>query len=336
MEKDESLEAIRGFASIYVVLSHWVLSVPHVNIALKLIFSFGQEAVIVFFILSGYVIQLSWEASKDNTFKTYFIKRFRRIYFPFLISILLSLLISPRVFKGSELLGNLLMLQDFETGKPGTIVRTFMGNSPLWSLSYEWWFYMLFPLLSRFIQPKKYRAFYIGTVSASSLCLYVLFPNHLLLIPLYFLIWWLGVELAYIKKRGMSLNWVSIKNPATMVFLIVVLLGIVCLWHSQSHKNLQMGIYPLLFFRHFLFALIAVLFVTFFPLVKRKLVQLISTFKIASPISYSLYIFHYIILVQLDTFLPWIIEIPLKLSFLFFLCYLVELKGQPIVNKLIR
>lgn len=51
-------------------------------------------------------------------------------------------------------LGNLLFLQDLDrTGIP-----TFGSNSPLWSLSFEFWFYVLFPLLIAVIFTKLLRS----------------------------------------------------------------------------------------------------------------------------------------------------------------------------------
>jgi peptidoglycan/LPS O-acetylase OafA/YrhL len=35
------------------------------------------------------------------------------------------------------------MLQDVISLKPNVISAVYMGNGVLWSLSYEWWFYML-------------------------------------------------------------------------------------------------------------------------------------------------------------------------------------------------
>jgi len=75
------LEALRGLASLYVFFHHTLFSFKIVdkNSLLGILFSFGQEAVMIFFILSGYVIAFS--LNKNNyTFKEYFKHRFIRIY----------------------------------------------------------------------------------------------------------------------------------------------------------------------------------------------------------------------------------------------------------------
>jgi peptidoglycan/LPS O-acetylase OafA/YrhL len=80
----DKLDAIRGFAAVYVVFYHFFGQAKLLpNIVEKVIFSFGQEAVILFFLLSGFVIYVSVERSSKITFSSYFIKRFIRIYFPY-------------------------------------------------------------------------------------------------------------------------------------------------------------------------------------------------------------------------------------------------------------
>lgn len=85
------LEAVRGAAALYVFLVHFIFMyfIDRTSI-FSILFSFGQEAVILFFLMSGFVIQYSYIKNKSN-FKTYFKKRFFRIYPLFLISILFIL-----------------------------------------------------------------------------------------------------------------------------------------------------------------------------------------------------------------------------------------------------
>ena len=62
-QKILSIEAIRGFAAIYVVLGHIILLFqpytlfPKFEFLIKTAFGYGHEAVILFFIVSGFSIQ---------------------------------------------------------------------------------------------------------------------------------------------------------------------------------------------------------------------------------------------------------------------------------------
>jgi peptidoglycan/LPS O-acetylase OafA/YrhL len=50
------------------------------GINIGFIFRFGSEAVIMFFILSGFVIKYSWEKSTDQSFKNYFFDGFKNLH----------------------------------------------------------------------------------------------------------------------------------------------------------------------------------------------------------------------------------------------------------------
>ena len=76
------LEAIRGFSALYVVIHHTINNLSLFGINIGLLFRFGQEAVILFFLISGFVIGYSYHSGSDKSFKNYFSKRFFRIYIP--------------------------------------------------------------------------------------------------------------------------------------------------------------------------------------------------------------------------------------------------------------
>ena len=79
MHKLHGLECLRGFAAIYVLLGHLLLSCLQVqHPAVRFILQFGQEAVMIFFLLSGFVI--FWSLRAETTFHQYFLQRARRIY----------------------------------------------------------------------------------------------------------------------------------------------------------------------------------------------------------------------------------------------------------------
>ena len=55
---------------------------------------FGQQSVILFFLLSGFVIYIATSRAESVPFRDYFIKRFRRIYPVMLGAFLVSFIIS--------------------------------------------------------------------------------------------------------------------------------------------------------------------------------------------------------------------------------------------------
>ena len=80
------LDALRGFAATYVVLHHIMpRDLSWGGIDLSLAFRCGQEAVILFFLLSGFVINLSYQRSRDKRFLRFFARRFLRIYVPLVL-----------------------------------------------------------------------------------------------------------------------------------------------------------------------------------------------------------------------------------------------------------
>jgi peptidoglycan/LPS O-acetylase OafA/YrhL len=149
------LEALRGFAALHVLLNHVSNSYLHLQHSFwALPLRFGQEGVLIFFLLSGFVICYSHHraAAGGDGFRIYFFKRGRRIYPIFLLALLLAYGIAclgaqdwaPVNFR--QLFGNIFMLQD-HTDRPGVFCLPFADNQPLWSLSFEWWFYMMFYLV---------------------------------------------------------------------------------------------------------------------------------------------------------------------------------------------
>ena len=180
------LDAMRGIASLIVFLSHSRLvffgsaafaiggfdiatQKAEQRVAQAEVAGLGHMAVIVFFVLSGYLVgggavralrKNQWSASQ------YAIARISRLWtvlIPILaIGFLLdnygyataeagSLYLGPSgqiavpanlgsIIGFSTLLGNLFFVQ-------GILVSPFGTNFPLWTLAYEFWFYVAFPFL---------------------------------------------------------------------------------------------------------------------------------------------------------------------------------------------
>ncbi|MEA5511066.1 acyltransferase [Crocosphaera sp. UHCC 0190] len=339
----KKLDDIRGFAAIYVIIYHISHTSNFIPEKIKtLFFSFGQEAVILFFLLSGFVIYISVYRKPDMSFSYYFIRRFRRIYFPFLVALILSCTLAIlnqkflREFSWNQLLGNLFMLQDF-SAKPGIIVKPFLANYPLWSLSYEWWFYMLFFILFKTAFFKlPHRIYWVFGVSFISYFIYIIYPNPISLYLAYFIIWWCGLEAAEVYIRTKRFTFRTIKPILICLFLMSIISFTPVMFVSQ----IRLGYYPFLNFRHFFIAFIAIVIgLIWYQYKLRYFDTTFGLFIKVAPISYGLYIFHYPILTQLNLspYLPNIwLDYLLKIILIFGLSYLVEIKLQPIINRWIK
>lgn len=241
------LNGLRGLAALYVLVGHarWLLwegysdgykyhpalySLPAKGMVYFLtFFGKGHIAVILFFVLSGFVIHYS-TIKKENhkiDLKDYFKRRFLRIYPPLIFCMILTLVLDLTgrflgysiYFQHTPLAsininvsdslslktaaGNLLMLTKAYVPVWGT-------NGPLWSLMYEWWFYMLYPLA--FIVYNKNKLVCYGLVLALFLLsLHGLFPNPLItMVCNYLLCWYLGAFLADILISRLNGKWLLV------------------------------------------------------------------------------------------------------------------------------
>ncbi|APZ45114.1 acyltransferase [Polaribacter reichenbachii] len=344
-KKLEKLEAIRGFSAIYVVLFHMLpqkIDVFGINIGF--LFRFGSEAVIMFFILSGFVIKYTWEKNPDKSFKTYFLKRFIRIYIP-LLFIFLSAYLFKCYSEGTlvdpefkTLLGNLLMLQDVISLKPNVISATYLGNGVLWSLSYEWWFYMLFFLLSDRVKPPKLNV-YVNAITLIATISYLFYPFILNRVIMYFAIWWIGVRFADTYLKGEIYTFKSIKKYAYFLLLILCLLGLNLYINFKYTKiyDYPLVAFPFVELRHFMFAFIAM----FAGVVWNKLNwfgfdKIFGIFKYLAPFSYVIYISHHYLVVEasyLNFIDNKIVEYSLYLLLMLLFSYIVEVVVYPKIKK---
>lgn len=145
---DIRLEGLRGLAALTVVLGHIIVIKqaldPHYQPTG--VFSFqapGHLSVLIFFVLSGYVIGISTKKPlTKETIGLYLKKRLVRIWPIYIISLILAVLLSPPL-PLVTIVSNLLFLQIL--WKP--VIAT---NAPLWSLHYEMLFYLLFIPVSVF------------------------------------------------------------------------------------------------------------------------------------------------------------------------------------------
>lgn len=341
------LEALRGFAATYVLLGHLVLTrlVPKGS-PLGFLFRFGQEAVMLFFLLSGFVIYHSFHKQADKSFALYFTRRLLRIFPIFLIALALSYLSSIIAtgdfsLNAGRLAGNIFMLQDFANGKPGVWVDTYAGNLPLWSLSYEWWFYMMFWPIQNWLQPRHQLGFVVVLSTLGALT-YFVWPNQFSLFAWYYIIWWSGVEVARAYCAGSFPAFENQRPTLLALFCFCLAAGAGLFLHNRGRPaELAFGAHPVLEFRHFgssLLILMTGLFVTRWRWAKRAGV-FTKGFAALAPISYALYVLHYPLLIKAN-YLSFLNNLGLELlgylAVLLVLAYVCEVKLQGFLNRLVR
>ena len=140
------LDSVRGWAALSVLIFHTfsldgMPKFPGRDYLYYL--QADRAAVLLFFVLSGFVIGLTNQRPcTASAVRNYGWRRFLRIYPIYVLAVLLGWC-AYRATDLSTVLGNLVFLQDSNPTNP-LAVPNLRGNSPLWSLHYEVLFYLCF------------------------------------------------------------------------------------------------------------------------------------------------------------------------------------------------
>lgn len=247
----DHLDMMRAIAAIEVMLSHgrtlFLMGGSELKSPSKLLqilylaTGWSHPAVVVFFVLSGFFVGGSVLAARDRwSWRSYGLARGTRLYLVLIPALLLTVLwdhagmatgsniydnthgtpIVPYVVSDhmgpTHFWGNWVFLQSL-TGKPAGVFP-YGSNSALWSLSNEFWYYLLFPLFmlalisSRTSRRGRIISLAVGGVLAATVCRHLL-PG--------FAIWLLGAGVALLPdfklKKALALPLVGT--------LLVVLAG---------------------------------------------------------------------------------------------------------------
>lgn len=205
------LDLARFLAALFVVLYHsWSIFFPGSVIKWP-----GHEAVVVFFVLSGYVISHA-AAQPDVTLALYVQHRAARILPVALLALLLSYVLAKFALLPDEhnliwpTLANALFI-----AQAGWLAIDAPLNPPFWSLNYEVWYYVIFGVWM-FSAPKWRKVL-------TALAMLCAGPKILLLLP----VWMMGAFL-YRSMPAMS------RRTAWVVFLGTLAFGAVLWWLDAS------------------------------------------------------------------------------------------------------
>lgn len=204
MKRYEELDSIRGISSFLVMIGHHLMiftayqtysyedNKPFVVYLLKetplrIIFSSGNESVIVFFILSGFVLYESIQKN-NSRYGLYLLKRICRIYIPYVVAITIAILCQLTMSQyGISYLSewfnrtwtiessfNLVMQHVLLIGKYNTDAY----NSVIWSLVHEMRISIIFPLVLMVCLRKTVRYSLLSLFGFSICSVLVLFLFH--------------------------------------------------------------------------------------------------------------------------------------------------------------
>ncbi|CAN5169607.1 acyltransferase [soil metagenome] len=215
----EGLEAVRAIAALAVVTGHAfdftlidpTLVVP--DVVQKLFFA--HPSVLLFFLLSGYVIGLATTSRfSAAAARLYALKRTARLYPIFIVGLFLGWSLQGPL-NVTEAIGNLFLLGGL---KPyfGIGIYPPFTNQPLWSISYEAIYYAVFIAVWAW-RPRWGIVFGIPAILA-------LFSLPLKVVPPFlsswsagFLFWAVGLWLSWNAVRGATL-----KRPLLTWFLLLI------------------------------------------------------------------------------------------------------------------
>ena len=180
--------------------------------------AYGHEAVTIFFVLSGFVIRHAVQVG-DPTITAFATSRLTRVY-----SVAVPCLLLTFVF---DLIGHRLAPQFYEglttTGPAwlrlaigGAMMNEawvsvqMLSNTPYWSISYEFWYYVLFAGLFYL----KGRQRVLATLAAAIIA----GPKILLLFPIWLMGWF-----AYVERKSEKIPmWLCIALFVQPVLMMVV------------------------------------------------------------------------------------------------------------------
>ena len=301
LTQSDFLNLARWVAALLVVAEHTrnlifldFDQITNPGLAEKLFYfltGFGREAVMVFFVISGYLVGGKvLERMREGRFhwRRFLCDRTSRLYSVLVVALLIGWALdsaganffndfglysknTPEPMSvidrdyGSDavpsvLVGNLLFLQTIS-------VSPFGSNGPLWSLANEWWYYLLFPICLR-----------VGYGASSKRWLWMipcgvlvaLLPTEILIL---FGIWLMGVM-------------VSTKGRA----LIPPSMAVVFLWASLVAARIQVLNVP--FLSEFLVGLSMALMLISLAGMERRL-PLRKLSKKMADFSYTTYLLHF-------------------------------------------
>jgi peptidoglycan/LPS O-acetylase OafA/YrhL len=231
----KQLDALRGLAAFTVVLSHFALLTPPAflrHLPWRMLCG-GREAVILFFTLSGFVLALQIYGTRRLSFGEFVIRRICRIYLPYVAAVAFAYVCYTYCYRGDvpwagewfnllwpSSLANVSLAQHLLFVLP---FETYHLDPIIWSLVYEMRISLLFmPIVFFVFSVPAWQALGAAASLSIAACIYAAQTNHPLLqasgdaewLPTlhYLLMFVTGAVLA--RHRDAIASWLSSKRGA--------------------------------------------------------------------------------------------------------------------------
>ena len=335
------LDAIRGLAAFAVVIYHIRYNfffdysqVGQSDVFTKLFYtatSFGHDAVVVFFVLSGYLISGSilkdlragaWSPSH------YLLNRLTRLYVVLIPGLLLTVFwdqLGMHLFPGHPVYTGApqTWIHDFSRVADHSSVSTFFANlaflhamngvppygtaGPLWSLTYEFAYYLIFPAALLIVWRSSRWPVRIGGAIATALLVRHFSAAILLMFP----IWLLGfvLQLLPLNRR--------IQHGDPRLRSVGIAIAIVCgiaMTHASLLDGLRHGVNGSQLYADYITGLVfsAGLYILLHDLRSASETLYVRGARMLSQMSYSMYVVHMSFLLFLRAVIvkgqPWHVE----------------------------
>lgn len=303
------MDYLRIIAAFGVLLVH--CNLPWFSNGMFLHPELGHKLVMVFFVLSGFLIAYS-ASGKSKTLKIYTIDRFSRLYSVIIPALIFTYCVD---WLGSYINPGFYIDQIAMDNQPFRFLMNFMfiqqiwnfctkpsSNGVFWSISYEFWYYVLFGVFF----------FLKGNKRLILLALISLFVGLkiLLLAP----VWIMGVICFYYSERVRMNNKFGI---VVFISSIILLIYLSFFYHSAFFNNAdQFGHPPLFFSAYFVFdwcygLLVAINIFSLNAIkVSENFTNKIPTYiseniRYLSSITFTLYMFHLPLLLFIGAVVPY-------------------------------
>jgi peptidoglycan/LPS O-acetylase OafA/YrhL len=258
-----SVDAARGLAAGMVLIHHLTVFFPGACAtllgrdtiaaqALNFISNSNTEAVMLFFVISGFCIRSSSEKADFTRWVDvlyYGRRRFARIVplywfalaFTGVAGAVLGLT-ADHAFSLKNLLGNVSFLQSSESAR-GTWFVPYGLDGPLWSISYEVFYYVLFPFALIAERRLGIRSATVSLIFAFIFSLvafiaYNLAPNPIMLFATYYCVWRLGVCAFDVLH-----NRREVHAALALTIGATIILSAIIAWHASANlANIRSGV----------------------------------------------------------------------------------------------